>query len=67
MTVADIERRLERYERLREKAGVDHQLLEEAARLLPGPLAPIQVVAEVLLGAIPAECSAFSAEQFPTT
>ena len=52
--VADIERQLERYERLREKAGVDPQLLEEAARLLPGPLAPIQVVGEVLLGAIPA-------------
>ena len=52
--VAKIERQLERYERLREKAGVDRQLLEEAARLLPGPLAPIQVGAEVLLGAIPA-------------
>ncbi len=52
--VTEIERQLERYERLREKAGVDRQLLEEAARLLPGPLAPAQVVAEVLLGAIPA-------------
>ena len=52
--VTEIERQLERYERLREKAGVDRQLLEEAARLLPGPLAPVQVAAEVLLGAIPA-------------
>ena len=33
---------------------MDRQLLEEAARLLPGPLAPIQVAAEVLLGFIPA-------------
>jgi len=52
--VTEIERQLERYERLREKAGVDRQLLEEATRLLPGPLAPVQVAAEVLLGAIPA-------------
>jgi hypothetical protein len=52
--VAQIERQLERYERLREKAGVDRQLLEEAARLLPWPLAPVQVMAEVLLGALPA-------------
>lgn len=52
--VSDIERRLERYERLREKAGVDRQLLEEAARLLPGPLAPVQVAGEVIVGAIPA-------------
>ncbi len=52
--VADIERQLERYERLSEEAGVDRQLLEEAASLLPGPLAPLQVAAEVLLGAVPA-------------
>ena len=52
--VTEIARKLERYERLREKAGVDRRLLEEAARLLPGPLAPLQVAAEVLLGAIPA-------------
>jgi 1-acyl-sn-glycerol-3-phosphate acyltransferase len=52
--VTEIEHQLELYERLREKAGVDRQILEEGARLLPGPLAPAQVVAEVLLGAIPA-------------
>jgi 1-acyl-sn-glycerol-3-phosphate acyltransferase len=52
--VTEIEHQLERYEKLREKAGLDRQILEEAARLLPGPLAPAQVVAEVLLGGIPA-------------
>ena len=52
--IAEVEHHLERYERLREKAGVDRRLLEEASHLLPGPLAPVQAVAEVVLGAIPA-------------
>jgi hypothetical protein len=52
--VADVEHHLERYERLREKAGVDRRILEESPHLLPGPLAPVQAAAEILLGAIPA-------------
>ena len=52
--IKEIERKLERYERLREKAGVDRQLLEDASGLLPGPLAPLQVMLEALLGAMPA-------------
>ena len=52
--VGEVEHALERYERLRERAGVDRRLLEEPSRLLPGPLAPIQVAIEVLMGAIPA-------------
>ena len=52
--VKQVEQRLERYERLRERAAVDRRLLEEASHLLPGPLAPVQAVSEALLGAIPA-------------
>ena len=52
--VTEVERRLERYERLREKAGVDRRLLEEPSRLLPGPLAPLQATTEALVGSIPA-------------
>ena len=42
------------YELLREKAGLHQRLLEEPSHLLPGPLAPLQAVAEVLVGALPA-------------
>ena len=52
--VAELERTLERYDRLREEAGVNRRLLEEAPRLLPGVLGHLQAVAEALLGAIPA-------------
>ena len=52
--VAEVERELKRYERLRDKAGVDRRLLEEPSHLLPGPLAPVQATAEALLGALPA-------------
>ena len=52
--VAKVERELERYERLRHKAGLDRPLLEEPSHLLPGPLAPVQAAAEALLGAVPA-------------
>jgi len=52
--VAEIERALERYERLREEAGVDRRLLEQPSRLLPGPLAPVQAIAETILGLVPA-------------
>ena len=52
--VADVERELKRYERLREAAGFDRRLLEQPARLLPGPLAPVQAAIEALVGAVPA-------------
>jgi 1-acyl-sn-glycerol-3-phosphate acyltransferase len=52
--VAGVERSLKRYERLRDAAGIDRRLLEEPARLLPGPLAPAQMIAEAALGAVPA-------------
>jgi len=52
--VAGIERELRRYERLREKAGVDRALLEEPSYLIPGPLAPMQAAAEAVLGVVPA-------------
>jgi 1-acyl-sn-glycerol-3-phosphate acyltransferase len=53
-SVKDVERALERYERLRERAGIDRRLLEEPSRLLPGPLAPVQATVEVALGLVPA-------------
>ena len=52
--VAELERTLERYDRLREEAGVNRKLLEEPPRLLPGVLGHLQAVAEATLGAIPA-------------
>ena len=52
--VRKVEQLLQRYERLREKAGIDRRLLEEPSHLLPMPLAPVQAAAEVILGAIPA-------------
>ena len=54
--VAEVERELRRYERLRDKAGLDRRLLEEPSHLLPGPLAPVQATAEALLGVLPALC-----------
>jgi 1-acyl-sn-glycerol-3-phosphate acyltransferase len=51
--VAEVERELRRYERLRDAAGLDRRLLEEPARLLPGPLALVQATIEALVGAIP--------------
>ena len=45
--VAEVERQLKRYERLRDMAGLDRRLLEEP--FLPGPLAPVQATAEALL------------------
>ena len=53
-SVTEVERALERYERLREKAGLDRGLLEEPSRLLPGPLAPVQATGEAILGLVPA-------------
>ena len=58
--VAQIERLLRRYERLREKAGVSRRLLEEPSGLLPGPLAPIQAALEVILGLLPALFGVFT-------
>ena len=52
--VADIERELKRYERLRDAAGIDRRLLEQPARLLPGPLAPVQAAVEAMVGVGPA-------------
>ncbi len=52
--IAEIERALERYELLREEAGIDRRLLEQPSRLLPGPLAPVQAIAETILGLVPA-------------
>ncbi len=52
--VSEVERQLRRYERLREKAGLHQRLLEEPAHLLPGPLGPLQALAEALLGVFPA-------------
>ena len=52
--VAEIERELRRYERLRDAAGIDRRLLEQPARLLPGPLAPVQAVLEAIAGVVPA-------------
>ena len=52
--VAQLERTLERYDRLREAAGINRRLLEEPSRLLPGVLGHVQAVAEAALGAIPA-------------
>ena len=52
--VADVERELKRYERLRDAAGVDRRLLEQPAHLLRGPLGPVQAAVEALAGAIPA-------------
>ena len=52
--VSEVERQLYGYERLREKAGLQQRLLEEPSHLLPGPLAPLQAVAEALVGALPA-------------
>ena len=52
--VEHVERALAHYERLRERAGIDRRLLEEPARLLPGPLAPVQATAEAIIGLVPA-------------
>ena len=52
--VADIERDLRRYERLRDAAGIDRRLIEQPARLLPGPLAPVQAAIEAIVGIGPA-------------
>ncbi len=52
--VAQLERTLERYDRLRDAAGISRSLLEEPSRLLPGVLGHVQAVAEAALGAIPA-------------
>ncbi len=52
--VREVEDALRRYELLREKAGIDSRLVEEPSRLLPGPLAPFQAIAELVLGAVPA-------------
>jgi len=52
--VAQLERTLERYDRLREAAGINRRLLEEPSRLLPGVLGHVQAVGEGALGAIPA-------------
>ena len=52
--VAQLERTLERYDRLREAAGINRRLLEEPSKLLPGVLGHVQAVAEAALGAIPA-------------
>ena len=52
--VSEVERQLQGYERLREKAGLHQRILEEPSHLLPGPLAPLQAVVEALLGALPA-------------
>jgi len=52
--VAEIERRLGRYERLRAAAGIDRRLLEDPSMLLPGPLGHVQAVVEAVLGAVPA-------------
>ena len=52
--VSEVDRELQGYELLREKAGLHQRLLEEPSHLLPGPLAPLQAVAEVLVGALPA-------------
>ena len=52
--VAEVERALTRYERLRETAGLDRRLLEEPLHLLPGPLALVQAIVEALVGALPA-------------
>jgi 1-acyl-sn-glycerol-3-phosphate acyltransferase len=52
--VAAVEHELRYYERLRDAAGIDRRLLEQPARLLPGPLAPVQAVVEALVGVVPA-------------
>ncbi len=52
--VAQLERTLERYDRLRDAAGINRRLLEEPSKLLPGVLGHVQAVAEAALGAIPA-------------
>jgi glycerol-3-phosphate O-acyltransferase/dihydroxyacetone phosphate acyltransferase len=52
--VAELERQLERYDRLRMAAGIDRRLLEEPSRLLPGMLGPVQAVVEAVLGCLPA-------------
>ena len=49
--VAQITRALERYDRLREAAGIDRRLLEEPSHLLPGPLGPMQATIEAAVGA----------------
>ena len=52
--VVEIERTLERYDRLRTAAGIDRRLLEEPSRLLPGVLGHFQAAVEGILGALPA-------------
>jgi hypothetical protein len=50
----EVERDLKRYERLRDAAGLDCRLIEEPARLLAGPFAPVQAAAEAAAGLAPA-------------
>ena len=52
--VASVEQSLQRYERLREAAGVDSRLVDEPSYLVDGPLAPVQATLELALGLIPA-------------
>jgi 1-acyl-sn-glycerol-3-phosphate acyltransferase len=52
--VAQVEHELKRYERLRDAAGIDRRVLELPARLLPGPLAPVQAAVEAIVGIVPA-------------
>lgn len=52
--VAQVERALVRYDRLRKAAGIRSRLVEEPAGLLPGPLAPLQAALEIAVGSLPA-------------
>jgi glycerol-3-phosphate O-acyltransferase / dihydroxyacetone phosphate acyltransferase len=52
--VAEVERALGRYDRLRKAAGIRSRLVEEPAGLLPGVLAPLQATAEIIVGSLPA-------------
>lgn len=52
--VAEVERALGHYDRLRKAAGIRSRLVEEPAGLLPGALAPLQAAAEMVLGSVPA-------------
>jgi 1-acyl-sn-glycerol-3-phosphate acyltransferase len=52
--VDQVERSLRRYDRLLKAAGVGSRLVEEPAYLLPGILAPVQAVIEIVVGFLPA-------------
>ena len=52
--VAQVERSLRRYDRLREAAGIRSRLVEEPAYLLPGPLGAPQAAFEIAAGFLPA-------------